>query len=51
MESTIKKKKFMAKACPKTLSAFKRNQIVYYNAGDDLPAKKEMAKLFAAGSM
>jgi DNA-binding CsgD family transcriptional regulator len=47
----IKKKRFMARSCPKTFSVLRRNQIVYYNDGDNLPAEKEMAKLFAAGSM
>ena len=47
----IKKKKIMVRTCPKMFSLLRRNHIVCYNQGDDLPAKNEMAKLFASEVM
>ncbi len=47
----IKRKKLTAKTFPKTISMIKRNQIVSYTKGDDLPAGTELVKLSAAKSI
>jgi DNA-binding CsgD family transcriptional regulator/transcriptional regulator with GAF, ATPase, and Fis domain len=49
--SQVRKKTLSAKSYPKTFSALRRNQIVFYNDGDDFPAKTEITRLFASGSI